>query len=310
MRIRRQTLARAAFTLIELIVVIAIIAVLVALTTAAVVQVLNKGPEVQTRDDISQMETALATFKSKFKVYPPSYILLSNNSLDYKPASPDDGKNWLREHSIRALNRIWPQLDWTSGIDWSGGVSGFRNAILEGDQCLVFFLGGIPDQTNGGCLGFATNPKNPTAVLNPNAGRIPPFFTFPTDRLFQRNSNTQNTKYLPNLPATVKAFYSCQDAFKNEDASNAKVPYVYFSSNNRTNGYLSSTVETVGGLSAYLVKTSPVTDYHNAHSFQIISAGADGLYGAGGIYTPGSNPGGAAKDNLANFAKGRLAAAE
>ena len=57
---------RAGFTLIELLVVILIIVVLVALLSAGVFKLLDKGPEMQTRNEITQLSAALQAFKAKY----------------------------------------------------------------------------------------------------------------------------------------------------------------------------------------------------------------------------------------------------
>src|SRR5262249_1485200 len=51
----------------------------------------------------------------------------------------------------------------TTGIDWLPGQPG--PVTLEGHQCLVFFLGGIP--VNGVCTGFSSNPANPALPRTP-----------------------------------------------------------------------------------------------------------------------------------------------
>src|SRR5207248_1877045 len=78
--------------------------------------------------------------------------------------------------SIAVIRRMFPRIDttgvWTApGIDWNGdntiqpGAAGVY--VLEGDQCLVFFLAGIPGNYPPGlppnCTGFSTNPSNPAS---------------------------------------------------------------------------------------------------------------------------------------------------
>src|SRR5262249_47384136 len=148
------------------------------LTTAGGMKIFGKGPELAAANDIHQLKMALENFKNKFGDYPPSRILLSNNVNDYA----NDPQ------SLAILMQLWPRLDWTgqSGpIDWLGNdhTNQNRNRLantiprpgvyLEGDQCLVFFLGGIqvkePTQGTFASIGFATNPKNPTLILVPGS---------------------------------------------------------------------------------------------------------------------------------------------
>src|SRR5919202_1182232 len=128
------------FTLIELLVVISIIGVLMALLSAAVFRVLGKGPEVMTRQDISQLSQALESFKVKYGFYPPSRLKLCEKYTDYADTLFDKDSQFY-------LTKLAPRMvdTWVSrGIDWNqnGTYEVGTPVILEGDQCLVFFLGG------------------------------------------------------------------------------------------------------------------------------------------------------------------------
>src|SRR5262249_52894348 len=67
----------------------------------------------------------------------------------------------------------------TTGIDWLPGQPG--PVKLEGHQCLVFFLGGIP--VNGVCTGFSSNHLNPALPRSPGEKRRGPFYKFEPNRL-------------------------------------------------------------------------------------------------------------------------------
>jgi prepilin-type N-terminal cleavage/methylation domain-containing protein len=273
----RDRTPRAAFTLVELLVVIAIIAILMGLTIAAVMRFLGKSEEVTAANDITQMTTALATFKQDFKVEnPPSRLLLSNARADYNPVTPDDGNNALRQQSLAYLGRMFPRLDWNAGIDWTGAANpkALGPTILEGDQCLVFFLGGI--QQNGACIGFSTNPRNPTL---PGGTRKGPYFEG-----FQTASKR--------LKARTGPFLSFFDPFEKGQ------PYIYFSSGNRRNGY--SAVKWNNAVEPYYRSANP-KQYENPNTFQIISAGKNGAFGPGGQWDPSSGATGAGVDDLSNF---------
>src|SRR5439155_10082102 len=119
--------------------------------------------------------------------------------------------------SLAYLTRLWPQLTAPGGpwsqpatpgvptfIDWNGNGKADEPVILEGDQCLVFFLGGIPMQgATAWCFGFSTDPRDPSRAVSipmpafpaPNNvyqaqanGRKGPFFPFPRDRLIKRDN--------------------------------------------------------------------------------------------------------------------------
>ena len=125
---------------------------------------LNKGPEVQNRHDIGELASAINSFKNRFKVdYLPSRILLRED-LNYAVVNPPmNAAQLLENDSAQFLQRMWPRL--RGPVDWSG--DGVPNGpwLLEGDQCLVFFLGGIPVSSGGvlGTEGFSTNPAVPAA---------------------------------------------------------------------------------------------------------------------------------------------------
>src|SRR5207237_10361658 len=116
------------------------------------IPMLGSGSKVQTTTEIRRMDNATSNFRGKHTVLPPSRIVLSADMSKIDPTS------------MAYLNAIWPRLGWADPavtLDWAGtGLS--KGAlfqappyVLEGDQCLVFFLGGIPDQHVPGCHGFS-----------------------------------------------------------------------------------------------------------------------------------------------------------
>jgi len=203
------------------------------------------------------------------------------------------------------LNRIWPKLSSANGdfndsvnpaargIPWSGGcASNYTKittpsvSILEGDQCLVFFLGGIPG--NGTLQGFSTNPTNPAMVIN-NPNTTKPLFEFTSARLLVRAGAAANNS------ATFPSFY---DGY-------GLMPYIYFSANSRRNGYFQSNIvpniqyiQDAGHIDpngkarpipfvAPFFETVTVANgtpiwstakFHNPETFQILCAGRDGIF--------------------------------
>jgi prepilin-type N-terminal cleavage/methylation domain-containing protein len=321
---------RNGFTLIELLVVIAIIAILVGLTAAAVIQYLNKIPVINTTNDIQQLATALENFKTKFGFYPPSRIRLCSSQTMYANAGVAGSLDQL---SLAYLNQMFPRMV-LAGADWSGGVQpGFSSVILEGDECLVFFLGGIPtNNPTPGCLGFSTDPHSPwTLATVANNQRIGPFFTFDTSRLVQIHAAD---------PTSPSAFYSYKDSYDKNQV------FAYFQSGKTPNGY-NSLYQAVKVSDCNLLSVWPYAEfmaasaadqrpprYLNPTTYQILSAGRDGIFGRGTPIaswtnmaivgaTPvttwtGSNPGAMAypgppanynyKDDQSNFAPGILEA--
>ena len=286
----RPRSGRTGFTLIELLVVMAIIAVLVSLTAAAVFKLLGKGPETQRRSDISQMYAALAQFKSKFGVeYVPSRFVLKNNITSYDRTIP------VEADSLDFLRKMWGPsvgispttggplpLNWNAAWQGTDPTKTTLSVTLEGDQCLVFFLGGIP---SGGspltCLGFSTVQRNPTDFST--GDKIAPLFEFKPSQL-----TDPGRKAAP-------GFYAYNDPYG--------TPYAFFSSYKKENGYnrYSSTDCPSLGVSAYLKTSSPLL-FWNERSFQIISAGPDKAFGPGGVVWGPNNPNtGVGADDMSNF---------
>lgn len=292
---------RAAFTLIELLVVIAIIAVLVSLSAAGVMKILNKIPEVQTRTDISMMDASLGNMMGDFGLdNPPPSTLILREDMSY-PAGDPSG-NFLRKMFGRNLG--------TAGaIDWNGNGKLDGPHILEGEQCLIFYLGGIPSIASGTpqCLGFSTNNQNPAAVGGARRG---PYFEFKSARL----------KLLTEVNPKASTFFVYLDAWQSSTSpfvwpstSSQGTPYAYFSSSGNNNtGYTQGLLGV--GKDCQSIGATP---YHDAggnftfsNKYQIISAGQNGVFGIG-TWNPSSgasDPGG--RDDQANFARGLLMAGQ
>jgi general secretion pathway protein G len=313
---QRKTGRRGGFTLVEILVVIAIIAVLVAMLLPAVMQVIKKGPQTVTASEIGQLDTSIQNFKATMgPSYFPSRIKLCEKVGDY-------GNTPLDLDSIAYLTALFPRiLDpdpltnkviWaTVGIDWNGdGVIGNnpanRTQILEGHQCLVFFLGGIPRNNPAGCFGWSTDPRDP-AKLSQTTGRKGPFFEFSSDRLIDLTVAVAGAK--------MRGFYSYLDPHPDRPplAQPQQPVYLYFSSYGSRNGY--AKYLNVAGtlvLDNLSMGVQPYFEaagrYHNPESYQIISAGHDHQFGPGGLWTRAnaeaiSDPG---KDDQTNFNGGNL----
>ena len=278
----KQSSTRAGYTLIELLVVIAIIAVLISLTSAAVFQVLKKGPELNCANDLSQLDNAIASFKSDFSVdYIPNQIVIRNSY----PATDITGQYFRKCFGSR-VNLM------NTGLVASTGIA--DGQPMNGNQCLVFFLGGINQQ------GFSPDAMNPFAApVNPGETRKGPYFVFPAKKL---NSTKQ---FL--------------DPWG--------IPYVYMASINRAYNTNPQLNPYNMGVWAYCeVSTPPFPPkYVNAHSHQIISGGENKKLGIGspplnqanpislanapapwtpgsGAYSPTSDGG----DDYSNFHSGKL----
>jgi len=365
----RQTVPRRrlGFTLIELLVVLVIIGILMALLVPAIGAAMRKARGAAVQAEINQMAQALADFKSKFGDYPPSRIAIredgaydgTDTTVLSNGATNDVKLGTLYLRGATAIRKFWPRVNVNSGAavfpktstvwyDYNGdGVFAGNSSVfvLEGHECLVFFLGGIaqPNGSGGylGMTGFGKNPSNPFSNNSPgnsmyNQNRNPPLIDFDAGRLLMPPTSTSK---MPTYVDSLNATNSQASAF-----------YSYFSTNNGS-GYDPNDVNGVetdnNAISpitlTYKVSQSPGTSaspspnpyttgppsgvstvgYINPQSFQILSSGIDGVFGLGGYYNPTSSTGALPpetaisnstdplvrvfeKDNLTNFHNGTL----
>src|SRR5262245_46642027 len=176
---------RAAFTLIELMVVMAILTLMLTLLMSGVQRVRVAAKRNGAHTEIYQLGQGVAAFKQKFSVdYIPSKIVLRENGA-YVTNGPDPVQNKLELDSINWLKQAWPLLAFP--VDWNqNNTTDTTPYTLEGDQCLVFFLGGINE--NGQPSGFSTNKSNPMDASTTQ--RLGPFFQFETQRLVARTATS------------------------------------------------------------------------------------------------------------------------
>jgi prepilin-type N-terminal cleavage/methylation domain-containing protein len=306
---------RPGFTLVELLVVVTIIIILAGLLTAAVFPVLKNREIVITANDINQLSNALEAFKTKYglKRYPPARILLKERVRAFDPGNPAtmpalggyDVTNPFQRESLEFIREVWPRITGTvigaastsnpPIVNWSGktALTASMNGswTLEGDQVLVFFLGGIP--VAGAGTGFSTNPIDPSYhVGRPNFPEVvQPFFEFKADRLGARHGTSP--------------FWSYRDGYNRE-------VYAYLSSYKAGNDYtfFGPTDCPTLNVAPYREPTAtgaPVR-FYKREGFQIISAGRDGVFGPGGVWTPamGDTMPAAGRDDQSNFHPGLL----
>jgi general secretion pathway protein G len=263
---------RRGFTMVELLVVVVIIAILLALLLPAINAAIRQARNAQVSSEIQGLATALTQFKSTYNDYPPSrmylnecgYYPVGNTSTMVPNPMSDITLGQLAQRSLRYLQKFWPRASFSSSgptgtaafwhdfngngtFDLNGNdPSGAGGFIIQGHQCLTFFLGGIPYNTGSGIglSGFSKNPANPfmnningsvgsTGTVMFSTSRTAPLFEFKSDRLaFYTDPN------LPGLPlppsTTVGAGSGIPgylDPLKNDLSPGEKVNfYAYFSS--------------------------------------------------------------------------------
>lgn len=224
--------SRAGFSLIELLIVITVIAILAALIAAAVIRAQVVGERTQAVAEINQLAAAASAFKTAYGFYPPD-----------KPMDV-----------ATALQKMYPRYTMPFPTP----------ALTDGNQCLVYFLGG-PN-------GTGWDPATPAAPTG--TSKKGPFFDFPAG---------------PRLEGTPARFLDPWGT-----------PYAYFRYSGT--GYSGSQTYTnnkegwsANTISPFSAGGKPV----NIDGVQVISAGPDAKFGAGGA-TVGSATGDGA-DDLGNF---------
>lgn len=197
--------APAGFTLIELMVVILIITILLGLLLPAIQGVRTRARIVQVQAEIQSLQSAITTFSQEFggAEIPGEITLWATEAGWNSPAGQ-------RDRAI--IRKLWPQFNFTNcgGASWVAANPGL-NLHLNGAECLVFFLGGVPDAnpTLPTLSGFSKNPTTPFDRAASN--RIGPFFSFDSTRLVDKDGDNV-VEFVDQIPSQ-------------------KSPYLYFSSN-------------------------------------------------------------------------------
>jgi prepilin-type N-terminal cleavage/methylation domain-containing protein len=181
---------RLAFTLIELLVVVAIIGTLIGLLIPAVMKARQAAYRTNCTIEIKQLDAACKAFYAKYSMYPPSRITIKSNM----------GTSDAQSQSI--IGKMFPRI--RSGTTWTTVNWGVPDGTLTGDQCLVFFLGGVNQK------GFSTDPTNPG---NTGVTMDQPFFNFQAARLVGSPPS-----YADYFQGNKYAFYSSYNGYANDCA--------------------------------------------------------------------------------------------
>ena len=282
---RSQRSARRGFTLIELLIVIVIIGILMGLIIPAVMRARTQVQVAAVSTEITQLDQAVTSFKTRFGIEPPSSLTI-----------PTSATGWTAEHRQKVL-RVWDQFDFAT----CGGLGYPATEVnLNGAECLVFFLGGLNSNPSGpaNLIGFSKNPRTPWTAVGENRD-VPFYDRFDSDRLVDLDGDGA-VEFVDSLPGQTSPFLF----FSSQGKS-------YRKSNNAT---LWDDFDVHGGVTnaedmSLLYLGADNKTPQRAQGFQIVSPGLDGIYGIGGIYTDGSELTGSRSfeaDNITNFSGGQM----
>jgi hypothetical protein len=287
-------------------VVVLILATLVSLISSAVVKGMDKITENQTRSEIAEMEVALRAFMSDYGLTepPPSYLLLYENiSLYATDSAATQSYQFLQKLFGKDLGKVGGFVDWNGNGQPDGPYP-----PLQGNQCLVFYLGGIPNSAavrNDGASpapqGFAANNINPGLSQAKFAKRKGPYFSFASTRLWPQ---------LQQVPPGWNGFFYYLDPWMTKTGplylNYQGSPYAFFSSTGINNKYAITT-----DCGAYPYMTG-VGQFTNSNTYQIISAGKDGYFGTAvnNLWSPSAGATGTGADDQANFSSSLLGAGQ
>jgi prepilin-type N-terminal cleavage/methylation domain-containing protein len=201
---------RRGMTLVEVLVSVAVILVVLAIVIPSVHSYRAAAAEVQIREEIHQMVMAMETFKLKYGRYPPNKIKLRECGGYDQPLDVLDSRDGLDGFSAEYLRALFKGIDLDLNLtsrgtmwhDWNGnGQPDAQPVVLEGDECLVLFLGGIPQRDVSGktvaLTGFNPDRARPAAPTLPVVVREGPFYEFDGRRLAWPWEERSRPNYVP-----------------------------------------------------------------------------------------------------------------
>jgi prepilin-type N-terminal cleavage/methylation domain-containing protein len=260
--------ARRGFTLVELLVVITIIGILAGLISVAAVNAVTTAKQMRIKFEVDQLDAAMKDFKQRYGAYPPCNLtnVTSNQAL--------------KSFVARAFPR-YNQGTNGAQLNTDLGTAGIDTSTFDPARALVFWLSGFnPDVTHP-----FTNPDGSVYT-----GTRTPIYGFDKTRLVLAATPATVAGpaiqpgamwYLPQGGQTAPFVYFDNRAYTTDSsAAQPEKPWPY--SNAAFGGVAQPYALDVNGDKALTTGTDA---WANSDSFQIISAGLDGNFGASGSGT-------------------------
>lgn len=314
--------SRSGFTLIEILVTISIIGLLIALLIPVIGATRATAQVAQVQSELRTIEAGLTDFKSKYNRFPPSRFVLYETATgdpSWEGDTTDGFTDQDRLKSVAFIRQVWPSFDFSLDRDINRDGDTTDVFVLSGAECLVFFLGGLPDNDGGPLNGFSANPADP---FEKSGSRVGPFHEFNPTRFTDIDSDGA-AEYLDSIPEqTTPLLYLNSNngtGYQASETSGRIDDHEVFGDDNVSNlgGYTRTAALPALRSNNYLqpdgtagLNGGDESDYGawKPKSFQLISPGFDFAYGLGGEFDPEDTDGlnAADRDNITNFHSGQL----
>ncbi len=137
---RVQNMARPAFSLVELLVVIVIIGILISLLLPAVQAARESARRMQCCNQLKQIGLALHNYVQSHEVFPPGCIVSTGAAPAWRPWQEAKSNGLLRQHGTSWLLQILPYLEQQNLYDqWDFSTNVLGNADIAQTDVSLFY---------------------------------------------------------------------------------------------------------------------------------------------------------------------------